>query len=50
MLKKNTISQLPLEFAPCPSLGREDFLVAPCNVEAAQMVDSWPDWPEELSR
>lgn len=45
MLKKNTISQLPLEFAPCPSLGREDFLVAPCNVEATQMVDSWPDWP-----
>lgn len=45
MLKKNTIAQLPLEFAPCPSLDREDFLVAPCNVEAAQMIDNWPDWP-----
>ena len=45
MLKKNTIAQLPLEFAPCPSLDKEDFLVAPCNVEAAQMIDNWPDWP-----
>ena len=45
MLKKNDIQQLPLEFAPCPSLDKEDFLVAHCNVEAVKMVDSWPDWP-----
>lgn len=45
MLKKNTAKQLPLEFSPCPSLDKEDFLIADCNVEAAQMIDSWPDWP-----
>lgn len=37
--------QLPLDFAPRPALGREDFLVAPCNAEAVQWVERWPDWP-----
>ena len=41
----NTATQLPLEFSPCPSLDKEDFLVANCNVEAVQMIESWPDWP-----
>lgn len=37
--------QLTLDFAPRPALGREDFLVAPCNAEAVQWVERWPDWP-----
>ena len=28
-----------------PALGREDFLVAPCNREAVAWLDRWPDWP-----
>ena len=38
-------AQLPLELAPRPALGREDFLVAPSNELAAAWVDRWPDWP-----
>lgn len=37
--------QLPLEFAPEPYLGKEDFMVASCNHEAFALVDSWPNWP-----
>lgn len=39
------ISQLALDFPHRPSLGREDYLVAPCNKEAVALVDGWPDWP-----
>ena len=28
-----------------PALGREDFLVAPCNAAAVAWLDRWPDWP-----
>ena len=28
-----------------PALGREDFLVAPCNRAAVAWLDRWPDWP-----
>ena len=28
-----------------PALGREDFLVAPCNEAAVAWLDRWPDWP-----
>ncbi len=28
-----------------PALGREDFLVAPCNEAAVAWIDRWPDWP-----
>ena len=45
MNNKNNISQLPLEFPHRPSLGRDDFLVAPCNREAVSLVESWPNWP-----
>jgi len=38
-------AQLPLELAPRPALGREDFLVAPSNEVAVAWIDRWPDWP-----
>ncbi len=38
-------AQLPLELPPRPALGREDFLVAPCNRVAVAWIDRWPDWP-----
>ena len=28
-----------------PALGREAFLVAPCNEAAVAWLDRWPDWP-----
>lgn len=27
--------------------GREDFLLAPCNMSAVAMLDRWPDWPNK---
>ncbi len=38
-------AQLPLEFEHRPSLGGEDFLVAPCNQDAVQWLDRCFDWP-----
>jgi chromosomal replication initiation ATPase DnaA len=37
--------QLALDLSVRPALGREDFLVAPINVEAVAWIDRWPDWP-----
>lgn len=45
MPNNNTSQQLPIEFTHRPSLGKEDFLVTNCNVEAVQMIDAWPNWP-----
>lgn len=41
----NVPSQLVLEFDHRPSLGGDDFLVAPCNKEAVGWLDRWQDWP-----
>lgn len=40
----NNIQQLPLAFEHQPYLGKEDFMVAGCNVEAFTFVESWPNW------
>jgi chromosomal replication initiation ATPase DnaA len=37
--------QLPLPLEYRPSLAGEDFLVAPCNRNAVEWLDRWPDWP-----
>jgi len=37
--------QLPLAFDHRPSLGGNDFLVAPGNRAAVAWLDRWPDWP-----
>ncbi len=37
--------QLPLAFDHRPSLGGDDFLVAPGNRAAVAWLDRWPDWP-----
>lgn len=41
----NRPTQLPLDLAHRPALGREDFLVAPSNQDAVAWIDRWPDWP-----
>ncbi len=42
---ESNIAQLALDFPHRPSLGREDFLVSPCNREAVSLVEQWPNWP-----
>lgn len=37
--------QLFFDLGHRPALEREDFLVAPCNREAVDWIDRWPDWP-----
>ena len=37
-------TQLPLDLGHRPALGREDFLLAPCNEVAVAWIDRWPDW------
>jgi chromosomal replication initiation ATPase DnaA len=37
--------QLALPFGSKPALGREDFIVAPCNEQALRFIERWPDWP-----
>lgn len=38
-------AQLALDLPLRPAMGREDFLVTPCNELAVAWVDRWPDWP-----
>jgi chromosomal replication initiation ATPase DnaA len=37
--------QLALPFGSRPALGREDFIIAPCNEQALRFIERWPDWP-----
>jgi chromosomal replication initiation ATPase DnaA len=37
--------QLVLEFPHRPALGKTDFLVSDCNMDAVGWIDRWPDWP-----
>jgi chromosomal replication initiation ATPase DnaA len=38
-------SQLALPFGSRPALGREDFIIAPCNEQSLRFIERWPDWP-----
>lgn len=40
-----TDGQLALDLGHRPALGRDDFLVAPCNAEAVAWLERWPQWP-----
>ena len=40
--------QLLLRLPVRAALGREDFLIAPCNAAAIAWLDRWPDWPERM--
>ncbi|CCQ72850.1 hypothetical protein [Magnetospira sp. QH-2] len=40
-----SVPQIPLDLGFSPALGGADFLVAPCNREAVQWLDRYPDWP-----
>ncbi len=40
--------QLTLDLPQRPALGREDFVVAPCNETAVAWIDRWPSWPQPV--
>lgn len=44
MTDKN-IHQLPFDFAHRPYFGKSDFIKSPCNSEAFDMIELWPQWP-----
>ncbi len=37
--------QLPLDLGHGTAYSRDDLVVSPSNVQAAALVDRWPDWP-----
>jgi DnaA regulatory inactivator Hda len=37
--------QFAFDLGHTPALGRDDFLVAPCNAEAVAWLERWPSWP-----
>ena len=37
--------QYPLPLPHIETMGVEDFMVAPCNREAFQWIEAWPQWP-----
>lgn len=39
-----TAEQLTLELPHRQALGKEDFLISPCNEEAVRLIDAWPRW------
>ncbi len=40
--------QLPLNLGYLPRLSRDDLVVSKANVQAAALIDSWPDWPSPV--
>ena len=38
-------TQLALDLGHRQALGREDFLIAPCNEDVVAWLDRWPEWP-----
>lgn len=40
--------QLTLDLELPPHFGRDDFLAAPPNAAALQMIEAWPQWPDQL--
>ena len=45
MTQADLSRQRTFDWGVRPALGREDFLVAPCNEAAVAWLDRWPDWP-----
>ena len=44
-LRRRDTVQLPLDLGHTTALGRENFIVGPCNENALRWIDRWPDWP-----
>lgn len=44
-----TAEQLVFDLARRPALGREDFLIAPSNQNAMNLIDAWPEWQGRIA-
>lgn len=40
-----SVRQLAFDLDSAPAMGREDFLLAPCNRDAVSWIERWRDWP-----
>jgi len=40
--------QLPLDLGHLPGLSRDDLVVSQANIQAAALIDRWPDWPSPV--
>lgn len=40
--------QIPFDLGARTALGREDFLIGPCNAAAVKLIDRWPEWHTPL--
>lgn len=45
----NLPPQLPLDFSLAPATKRDDLIESPANRTAIKLVDSWPDWPGQVT-
>jgi chromosomal replication initiation ATPase DnaA len=43
-----TLVQLTLDLPHRAALGAEDFLVSDCNLAAVRLIDSWPEWQDQV--
>ncbi|MGH6734920.1 MAG: chromosomal replication initiator DnaA [Methyloceanibacter sp.] len=43
-----TLAQLAFDLPHRAALGAEDFLVSDCNLAAVRLIDSWPDWQDQV--
>lgn len=41
--------QLPLDLAHEQATSRDDLVIGPSNVQAASLIDRWPDWPAPIA-
>jgi chromosomal replication initiation ATPase DnaA len=48
MAAASRAKQLALNLDHRPALGRDDYLVAPCNEGAVAAIDRWLDWPVRI--
>ena len=46
MKRNSNISQLPFNFAHHTYMGKDDFVVSPCNAEAFALIERWPQWAD----
>ena len=47
-MSRSVNTQIPLDLGFREAMGRDDFLVAPCNQEAVAWIDRWPEWPSHI--
>jgi chromosomal replication initiation ATPase DnaA len=43
-----TLAQLTLDLPHRAALGAEDFLVSKCNLAAVRLIDTWPEWQDQV--